>query len=96
MSRRLAWFIAVFVLVVAAAILDPKGFGHTRRLRDDVERIRGENRQLRTENQRLRAELRRLSDDPGELERAAREELGLVLPDEVIFHLEAADGSLPP
>lgn len=87
--RRLAFFLVTVCLVVVGLALDPKGFRHTRSLERDAERLRGENRTLSRENEQLRANLRRLADDPEALERAAREELGLVLPGEVIFHLEA-------
>lgn len=94
--RRLAFFLVVVCLVVVGLTLDPKGFRHARSLEKDAERIRRENQILSKENEQLRASLRRLADDPDALERAAREELGLVLPGEVIFHLEADDAPEAP
>ncbi|HEX8952427.1 MAG TPA: septum formation initiator family protein, partial [Polyangia bacterium] len=50
------------------------------------------NLKLHEQNQRLRAELEALSDDDGNLsraavERAARDELGLVKPGEVVYQV---------
>lgn len=41
--------------------------------------------QLRQENTSLREEARRLKDDPAAIESLAREELGLIRPDEYLF-----------
>ena len=54
---------------------------------------------LHEQNQRLRGELEALSDDNGELsrtavERAARDELGLVRPGEVVY--QVSEPTTPP
>ena len=82
---------AVTALALIWLAADPKGLRHTRRLAEDLEGIEGSNEQLRRKNEKLRRELQLLADDPAALERAAREELGLVRPGEVIFRLEEAD-----
>ncbi|WP_373048173.1 FtsB family cell division protein [Vulgatibacter sp.] len=78
--------VTVSALIWLAA--DPRGLRHTRRLADDLEQVHERNGGLRAKNEVLRRELELLADDPAALERAAREELGLVRPGEVIFRLE--------
>jgi len=94
-KRRLLMLLLGIVLLLVGLALDPKGIRHTLRLAEDARRLRRENAELRATNERLRTQLRHLAGHPEALERVAREELGLVMPDEVIFHLEAEDG-LPP
>lgn len=92
MSRKNAIaFMSLIALALVGFALDPKGLRHSWRLLADVQRIEAENRSLMEGNERLRVELRRLAGDPAALERAAREELGLVRPGEVVFRLEGGD-----
>lgn len=81
---------------VGGLVLHPSGLGRTLRLRADATSLSASNDELRFENDRLRRELKALADDPAELERAAREELGLVRPGEVVFRLEDGDEALVP
>lgn len=83
-------FLLICTLIAAGLIwlvVDPQGWKRTRRLQEDVASLKAANVDLRGENERLRRELLLLADDPQALERAAREELGLVRPGEVIFRL---------
>lgn len=97
MSRRRAiLFAVVAALALVGLAVDPNGLRHTWSLLDDVDRLNGENQQLRAANEKLRLELRRLADDPAALEQAAREELGLVRPGDVVFHLEEGHESQDP
>ena len=79
---------AVTAIALIWLVADPRGLRHTERLTEDFEGIRAGNAGLRAQNEKLRRELQLLADDPAALERAAREELGLVRPGEVIFRLE--------
>jgi cell division protein FtsB len=92
MSRRTLLLLAAAALAVGHLALDPEGFSKTLRLRADCESLETANGQLRRDNERLRREVKALADDPAELERAAREELGLIRPGEVVFRLEDGDG----
>ncbi len=93
MSRR-----KLLLLLIAAGlaglhlVLDPEGLPKTLRLRTDCETLEAANGKLEAENERLRREFRALAADPAELERAAREELGLIRPGEVVLRLEDGDG----
>jgi cell division protein FtsB len=97
MSRRaLLLLLAAAALAVGHLALDPGGFRKTLRLRADCESLESANAELRRGNERLRREVKALADDPAELERAAREELGLIRPGEVVFRLEDGDGAGSP
>jgi cell division protein FtsB len=89
--RTLVACAAVLSAVVAAAALwDPSGLRLLRRLSADCVRQESGNAALREENARLSRRARRLSG-PGEseaLERAARERLGYLRADEVLFKFE--------
>lgn len=56
----------------------------TRQERQDLEVRLAE---VKRENQRLRDQIEKLTGDPLYLEKVAREELGMVKPDELVFHL---------
>jgi cell division protein FtsB len=58
------------------------------RLRADLHTLEQRNTHLAEENAKLRREVQALHDDPVAIERAAREELGLVRPGEVVITLE--------
>lgn len=94
-SRRL---VIVFLVLVALVwlVVNPDGLRHTKKLEADLKAISADNLRIRKENDALRRELQLLSDNPAALERAAREELGLIMPGEVIFRLEEADARSSP
>jgi cell division protein FtsB len=97
MTRRRALLLAILLLAGATLLmLDPRGLRRTRRLQEDLHQLETANTGLRMENDRLRRELSALADDPAALERAAREELGLVRPGELVFRLEDGDGAHAP
>lgn len=56
--------------------------------RAELERIEQQNRDLRGLNTELRLQLSRIQEDDGEIERVARDELGLVRAGELIFKVE--------
>ena len=76
--------------ISALSLLDPGGLPRLRRLRGDIERQEEKNRLLRAENARLSKTVRELSPPlrPAALEKAAREQLGFVRQDEVLFKFE--------
>ena len=78
------------VCMAAMSLGNPKGLRRLERLRADIERQEQRNRELREENARLAKTVRELSPpiQPQALERAAREQLGFLRQDELLFKFE--------
>jgi cell division protein FtsB len=78
------------VAMTAGSLADPKGLRRLERLRSDIERQEQKNRELREENARLSRTVKELSPpvSPTALEKAAREQLGFVRQDELLFTFE--------
>ncbi|HEX9576442.1 MAG TPA: septum formation initiator family protein [Myxococcales bacterium] len=72
------------------SLADPKGLRRLRRLEADIARQELRNGELREENARLSRTVKDLSPplNPAALEKAAREQLGFVRQDEVLFKFE--------
>ena len=80
----LAWIIGYLPL----QFFGEKGVRHYRRLHREVTALKDRNRRLADEVRKMRLEVRRLRDDDLALERAAREDLGMVRKGELIFVVE--------
>ena len=94
-SRLLQYGLAlVTVILVVDALVGDKGFLDTLRARRQYREIAAALAQKRQENTRLREEMRRLRDDPARIEAVAREDLGLMRDDEVVFIVH--DEKAPP
>jgi cell division protein FtsB len=96
--RRLtvATAFAVALGYVPYHVYSRSGLARYLKLRGERDQLHEANLRTHVANQRLRAELEALSDGEGQtelsraaIERAARDELGLVRPGEVVFQLEA-------
>ena len=57
-------------------------------LKEDREKIRIANARLREENQKLAEQIQRMNHNKKEVEKIAREELGLVKKGEVVYQFE--------
>ncbi len=82
--------LAASLCVSAMSLAGSKGLRRLERLRADIERQEQKNRELREENARLARTVRLLSPplQDSALEKAAREQLGFVRQDEVLFKFE--------
>ena len=82
--------LAASLCVSAMSLADAKGLRRLERLRADIERQEQKNRELRAENARLARTVRELSPplQDAALEKAAREQLGFVRQDELLFKFE--------
>ena len=82
--------LAASLCISALSLADPGGLRRLERLRSDVQRQEQRNRELRAENARLTRTVRELSPpiQPAALEKAAREQLGFLRQDEVLFTFE--------
>lgn len=79
--------LAVTVISVPAMVFGPEGLPRHRRLRAQLEAQRQQNAELARDLARLREEHDAFLRDPRARERAVREELGWVRPDEVIVEV---------
>jgi cell division protein FtsB len=82
---------AVLVVLLGAVpqlIYRSDGYVRYRRMLGELAEIERKNAGLRRENAALRRDVRRLRADPSALEAAARDELGLVKPGEIVIQIE--------
>jgi cell division protein FtsB len=98
--RRLsiAALLAVALGWVPYHLYGSSGLARYMRLKHERDTLHEANLKMHEQNQRLRAELEALSDDDGNLsraavERAARDELGLVKPGEVVYQVGEPGGA---
>lgn len=81
---------ALVVALVGAPILifSPQGLPRLRGLQKELADVDDENADLRRDIDGLRGRVTRLRDDPGAVERIARDNLGLVRQNEVVFQFQ--------
>lgn len=77
--------LALAAISVPMLMLSPTGLPRLQSLRDEKVRADDEVSRLSEQIWELRAEVTRIKDDPAAVERAARDELGLVRRTEVVF-----------
>jgi cell division protein FtsB len=77
--------LALAVISVPMLMLSATGLPRLQSLRDEKVRADDEVSRLSQQIWELRAEVARIKDDPAAVERAARDELGLVRRTEVVF-----------
>jgi cell division protein FtsB len=73
------------VICVPVRLLEPEGLPRYRLLRSERDEVRAANEKLALEVEQLRGQVTRLSSEPEALERIARDELGMIRGDEVLF-----------
>ena len=78
-------FIAFIVVVFVLAILGDKGFLTYYRLKRERDSIMAYNNELREKNKALTDEIARLKTDERYIAKVAREELGMIGENEVIY-----------
>jgi cell division protein FtsB len=77
--------LAAAAISVPLLVFSPTGLGRLRSLREERVRADEEVRRMSREIERLRAEVARVKEDPAFVERAARDEMGLVRQTELVF-----------
>ena len=86
----LAWALPMGLLLgsivfVPLRILDERGLPRYRRLRDELHEVERHNERLREEVRGLQTQVGALRSDERAIERIARDELGMVRDDEIVF-----------
>jgi len=89
-QRLVLGALAASLAITLLSVADPKGLRRLERLRAEVARQEQRNHELREQNARLSRTVKELSPpvNPAALEKAAREQLGFVRPDELLFKFE--------
>jgi cell division protein FtsB len=77
--------LAVATISVPVMMLSPTGLPRLRNLEEERQQVTAEISRLGAQITALRAEVSRIKTDPAAVERAARDELGLVRTTEVVF-----------
>ena len=92
--RLIAWGgVAMFLLLSFLAMVGDRGFLEVYEFNRHLGRLHSQIKIREQENTRLRSVTQALKDDPFQVEKLAREDLGLVRPDELIFQIR--DSSEP-
>jgi cell division protein FtsB len=82
--------IGCFLLLSVLAMAGDGGFFEVYQFNRHLQQMERRIQALEVENERLRKQVTGLRNDPYQIEKLAREDLGLVRPDEIIF--EIVDG----
>lgn len=85
-------FALIAVVLVVDALVGERGLVERIRARRQYREAAAALESLRQDNARLRDEVRRLREDGSAIESLAREELGLIHPDEVLFIIKDRTG----
>jgi cell division protein FtsB len=85
-----AWLMPLSLLIfaivfVALRIVEAEGLPRYRALRSELDETRRSNQRMRREVIELHAQVERLRTDPEAIERLARDELGMLESDEIVF-----------
>jgi cell division protein FtsB len=76
------------IVFVPLRILEAEGLPRYRALRAELQQTRESNARLRREVIDLRRQVVRLHDDPEAIERIARDEIGMLRSDELVFQFQ--------
>jgi cell division protein FtsB len=90
LARFARYALPIALLLTAAVavpmkVFDSKGLDRVRRLTLELKSIEEANRTIQRENEALRLQIHAFHSDPGYVEKIARDELGLVGPNEVVY-----------
>ena len=91
-QRRWVHVLLIFVTLVLVidSLVGEKGLMESMRARRQYREVAAALEAIRHDNARMREEVRRLKEDPAAIESLAREELGLIRQDEVLFIIKDA------
>ncbi len=80
--------LAMSLAYVPYRLLDPAANRQIERLRTQLDKTRAETEELRRQTRELVREIDALRNDPSAVAEIARDDLGMVRPDEIIIRLE--------
>jgi cell division protein FtsB len=88
---RFIWFTLPLALLLGTAVYvpmklnDSDGYARVDRLREELESLKSQNRRLARENDAVRQNIRAIQSDADYIENIARNEMGMIGPDEVVY-----------
>jgi cell division protein FtsB len=90
LGTQLSWLLPFVLLMFAIVcvplrLVEPEGLPRYRALRAERDQVLARNEELRREVGSLEAAVRRLQSEPEALEKIARDELGMLRSDELLF-----------
>jgi len=88
-SRIPWWWAVLLVLLLGFALFGDKGVLRLVKAYQQKQQLQQQVEQLQQENQQLKAEIEALQHDPQTIERLARQELGMVREDEIVYQFPA-------
>ena len=92
------WWALLLVLLLGFALFGDKGVLRLVKAYHQKQELQAQVEQLQQENRRLQQEIEALKNDPQTIERLARQELGMVREDEIVYQFppnKAAAKQLP-
>lgn len=94
LQRRVLWTVAVIVVLylLTPAIVGDMSFLKYLKMRNTYHRLNEEIKHLSDENQAVQIRIKALRSDPKTIEQLARQHLGLVRPNEIVYQFHT-DGS---
>ena len=88
-QKKYLILLAVFAsTMLLLAVFGGRGLMQIYHLKEEREKIRSVNARLREENQKLAEQIQRMKHNKKEIEKIAREELGLVKKGELVYKFE--------
>jgi cell division protein FtsL len=85
-----------FLLLSLLAMAGDRGFFEVYQFNRHFQHVERQIQALEVENERLRKQVTSLRSDPYQIEKLAREDLGLVRPDEIVFEIVDGRPEEPP
>lgn len=88
---RFIWIMLPVVLVIATIIYvpmklnDKQGYARVQQIKTEIKSLEIKNRKIKRENISLRSQIRAIHSDPNYIENIARNEMGMIAPDEVVY-----------
>ena len=88
-QKRYLFFLALFISgMLLFAVFGSRGLIQIYKLKEEGNRIQMTNARLQEDNRKLAEQIRRLRNNKEEVEKVAREELGLVKKGEIVYQFE--------
>jgi len=87
-GKRFKYFIFLFLIIIVMlcyTVFGEQGLLHLKKLRKDLTQIQALSEEVEKENDKLKHETYLLQSDKRYIEKIAREDLGLVKEDEIIY-----------